>query len=78
MMVKHSPHWVKESNYPPDRHKIGVIVDRTFHEDKVAGVVCFPSVHWEGAVTDSVCHPANIVPYRKKERDKIEWIEISD
>jgi len=77
MVVKHSPHWVKESNYAPDRHKIGIIVDRKFYKDEVAGVICFPSVHWEGSVTDFACHPANIVPYRKRQRDRIKWVEVS-
>lgn len=78
MLVKHSPHWVKECNYPKtSRHKIGLVVDRKFYADATAGAVCHPVVHWEGEVMGHVCHPANVVPYRKRERDYIPWIEVA-
>ena len=78
LLVKHSPHWVKESNDKPDRHKIGMVVERRFYAEKLSGVLCWPVVQWEGSPMGHACHPANIVPYRKRERDKVRWKEIQD
>ena len=69
LLVKYSPHYIKEGcvkKNSPERSKIGMIVEKRFYmsEDNKRAI-CFPSVRWEGEVTDYACHPANIVPYRK-------------
>jgi hypothetical protein len=76
LLVKHSPHWLKECNYKPDRHKIGMIVDRAFYKDSVNGVMCWPIVRWEGLPMGHACHPCHIVPWRKRELDKAKWVEV--
>lgn len=65
-LVKRSTHWRKSrGSNPYEQRQIGIITDKSFFEDKVAGVVCYPIVHWEGAPSDSMCHPANVRLYRK-------------
>ena len=78
MLVKHSPHWNKEINYGPDKNKIGMIVGHNFYEDPAKKVICWPIVHWEGAVMGHACHPVNIIPYRKKDLNRVQWIEMSE
>ena len=78
-LVKRSTHWFKEhggrkvGSY--ESRQIGVITGHKFFEDKVAGVVCYPIVHWEGAVMDSMTHPANVALYRQP-AVPLQWIEI--
>jgi hypothetical protein len=67
-LVKRSAHWHKEHCRPKghyERRQIGVITNLKFFADKIAGVVCYPVIHWEGGVMSSMVHPANVALYRK-------------
>lgn len=69
MVVTRSEHWNRERCVKPGTEpQLGVIVGHEFFDDKLCGVVCFPVIHWEGESTGSVTHPANVVPYREKDR----------
>lgn len=67
MLVTYSEHYNKERCIKSKRRKIGIMTDKKFFNDTLAGISCHPVVFWEGAVTTTIAHPANIVPYRKKQ-----------
>ena len=74
ILVKHSDHF-HEQHCGAAPEKLGIIVGREFYEDSNGKVICWPRVHWEGAATDSLCHPVNIVPARETELPTIEMVE---
>lgn len=65
LLVTHSKHFNKEHCIKSRKKDIGIIIDKSFYSDKKGGAVCWPSVRWEGSVTESLCHPINVIPYRK-------------
>lgn len=66
MLVKRSDHWFKEHGVKK-RVWYGILTGKEFY-DKGSHIECFPVIHWEGNVTDSINHPANVVPARRKYR----------
>jgi len=75
-LVKHSKHWMKESGYKPDVNKIGILVGKSFFNDSLSGIVCWPDIHWENAPMSHLCHPVNVTPFRKTNHP-LRWIEIA-
>lgn len=67
-VVKRSPHYLREHLIPRGhaaRKQLGMVVGRDFFQEE-GKVVCYPRIFWEGSVTDSLTHPLNAVPYRRK------------
>jgi hypothetical protein len=78
VLVKHSPHWHKEINYRPHKHRLGMITGHKFFQDSTGKTICWPVVHWEGDVMGHLCHPVLIVPYRKKDQRRLRTIEMEE
>jgi hypothetical protein len=67
-VVRRSPHYFKSRGTPkdhPDRTQVGIVTDHKFFPDPVSGVICFPVIHWEGGVMDTMTHPSLAVPFRR-------------
>lgn len=67
-LVKRSPHYFRSRGTPkghPDRKQVGIVTGLKFFPDPVAGTICFPIIHWEGGVMDSMTHPSLAVPVRR-------------
>ena len=43
----------------------GIVTDVIFYEDGSGQLIPYPLVFWEGQLTASATHPANLVPARK-------------
>lgn len=70
LLVTRSDHWYKERGLKmPQKHKrqLGIVTDRKFYQDSKGRIICWPIIAWEGAVVDSMTHPINVIPYRKKQ-----------
>lgn len=65
-LVTRSAHWNREHGINSRKKEIGIITDLKFFTDKVAGVVCYPVIHWEGGIMASMTHPVNVNFYRKQ------------
>lgn len=69
LLVTYSDHWYNEHcQQRPENPKLGIVVDRKFYEDGKRRAICWPVIHWEGAVTESCVHPMNVVPYRPDQK----------
>lgn len=66
MLVRYSQHYRNihsEMDWSVVGKLIGVVIDtETFQENGV--IVTYPVVAWEGG-NQSMCHPDNVVPYRR-------------
>ena len=77
LLVKYSPHWIKECNYKPNANKIGMVTAVAFYKDATGRIICWPIIQWEGSPTGFACHPSNVIPWRKRQLQKANWIEIT-
>ena len=64
-LVCRSEHWLGQGNV----QQIGMLTGKAFIKSAsdpcaVDGVVCHPSVHWEGAIASATTHPLNVALYR--------------
>lgn len=83
MVVVRSEHYKKEHFVKKGaKRQLGIIVGKNFYQDTddkgnedKGQVVCWPIIHWEGAVMESTCHPANVTPYRKHNLPSFEMID---
>lgn len=67
-LVRRSQHYFKSRSTPmahPDRKQVGIVTGHKYFDDPVAGCICFPIIHWEGGVMDSMTHPSLAVPARR-------------
>jgi len=67
-LVRRSAHYFKSRSHGkdhPDRKQLGIVTGAKFFEDEIAGVICYPIIHWEGSVSDSMTHPSLAVPARR-------------
>ena len=68
LVVTRSDHWYRERGHKiPKRNKeLGIVTDRNFFQDGHGRIICWPVIRWEGGVMDSMTHPMNATPLRKK------------
>lgn len=68
LIVTYSDHWYREHcQKKPKNPKLGIVTTLDFFQDSKGRVICWPNVYWEGEVMSSLCHPMNVVAYRKKQ-----------
>lgn len=68
LLVTYSDHWYKERcQKKPDSPKLGIVTDLDFFQDGKGRIICHPTVAWEGDVCPCMCHPLNVVPFRKEQ-----------
>lgn len=77
LLVTRSKHFL-ETRYikPNSKKQYGIIVGKKFYADSRGLPICWPLVHWEGEVNDSLTHPSLVVAVRKKQRESISDIEM--
>ncbi len=67
-VVTRSDWWYKDRAHkilPLKDRQLGVVTGVEFFQIKPNfPVECWPVIHWEGTVTDSLTHPCNAVPFR--------------
>ncbi|MDO8416531.1 MAG: hypothetical protein Q7S87_10000 [Agitococcus sp.] len=65
LLVARSPHYCL--NRGAEQEQRGIVVERTFFQDAKGQAICWPRIHWEGSVSDALCHPINAVAFRPEQ-----------
>jgi hypothetical protein len=79
MVVVRSEHW-NRTRYVKrgSRKQMGVITNHKFYQDSRGIPICWPVVHWEGNVSDSITHPVLVAPFRKSDAALLPAIDMYD
>lgn len=67
LLVTYSDHYYEQHcTTKPKEPKLGIITELDFYD--ISGrVMAWPWIQWEGVLSSSLTHPANVVPYRKNQ-----------
>ncbi len=82
-IVKRSAHWFKERGITVKSREIGIIVGIDHYgmfdaTGKLVNICAWPTIHWEGCIGPSGCHPCNVELCRRDDRDRAGRFDYDD